>query len=437
MSMIVAKFGGSSLANSIQFQKVSKIVKENKDRRVIIPSAPGKRDNKDFKITDLLYLCAEHVKQNLPFEELFTLVEERYSELVESLNLNISIEPMLRKIKDTIATGAGPDFTASRGEYINAIILAKLLGYEFVDAAEVIRFKNTGVFDKEETNRLLAIKAKEIEYMVIPGFYGADYNGNVITFSRGGSDVTGAIVAAALDAKLYENWTDVSGVMMADPRIVENPRSISKITYRELREMSNMGASVLHEDAVLPVKEKSIPIQIRNTNVPEDIGTFIIPDGENTQVIGSITGIAGKSGFTVVTIVKTKLQKEFGFYRRLISILEDLDIRLESMPMAADSVSIVIKTDQIQGKTEKLVYEINRQCDPEEVDISDEIALIGVIGTGMSKTVGMSAKIFTALSKGKVNIRMINQGSSEINVMIGVSEGDYKLAVKSIYKEFA
>lgn len=437
MSMIVAKFGGSSLANSIQFQKVSKIVKENKDRRVIIPSAPGKRDNKDFKITDLLYLCAEHVKQNLPFEELFTLVEERYSELVESLNLNISIEPMLRKIKDTITTGAGPDFTASRGEYINAIILAKLLGYEFVDAAEVIRFKNTGVFDKEETHRLLAIKAKEIEYMVIPGFYGADYNGNVITFSRGGSDVTGAIVAAALDAKLYENWTDVSGVMMADPRIVENPRSISKITYRELREMSNMGASVLHEDAVLPVKEKSIPIQIRNTNVPEDIGTFIIPDGENTQAIGSITGIAGKSGFTVVTIVKTKLQKEFGFYRRLISILEDLDIRLESMPMAADSVSIVIKTDQIQGKTEKLVYEINRQCDPEEVDISDEIALIGVIGTGMSKTVGMSAKIFTALSKGQVNIRMINQGSSEINVMIGVSEGDYKLAVKSIYKEFA
>lgn len=434
MNMIVAKFGGSSLANSVQFQKVKNIVMDNKDRRVVVPSAPGKRDDKDYKITDLLYLCAEHVKQNLPFEELFGLVEERYKELVDNLDIELCIDDMLKGIKEKIKAGASASYTASRGEYINAIILSKLLGYEFVDAADVIRFKNTGVFDKEESNRLLKEKVEKTEYMVIPGFYGATYNGEIITFSRGGSDVTGSIVAAALDAKLYENWTDVSGVMMADPRIVKNPKPIKKITYKELREMSNMGASVLHEDSVLPVKEKDIPIQIKNTNSPKEQGTLIMPDKENIQAIGSITGIAGKSGFSVITIEKTKLQVEFGFYRRLLSILEDLDIRLESMPMAADSVSLVIKVEELQGKMEKLIYEINRQCDPEEIDVSDEIALLGVIGKGMSRTLGMASKIFTALSKGGVNIRMINQGSSEINIMIGVCEKDYKQAINAIYE---
>lgn len=441
-NIVVAKFGGSSLADAHQFEKVKNIIETNPERRYIIPSAPGKRHGKDYKITDLLYLCNTHVQQGIPFDDVFKIISERYKEIVEELSKKydqmkqLNIDSYLTTIKDEIANGASPDFTASRGEFLNGIILSTLLGYEFVDAQKIIFFNKFGSFDSLTTQKAIKNSLVNIEKAVIPGFYGSLPNGEVKTFSRGGSDVTGAIIARGVSASLYENWTDVSGFLMADPRIVENPHPIETITYRELRELSYMGATVLHEDSVFPVREAGIPINIKNTNRPSDPGTLIVDDASHISKCGSITGIAGKKDFTVIAIEKNMMNTELGFCRKLLSILETNGVAFENMPSGIDAVSLVIADSQIDNKLDDIIEEIHRQCKPDSIDVYPNMALIATVGRGMTQSKGVAAKIFEALAKNKVNVRMINQGSSEINIIVGVETTDFEKAVEGIYNAF-
>ena len=436
MSKVVTKFGGTSLANSDQFRKVKSIITSDKNRKFVVPSAPGKRDGKDFKITDIFYLCHEHVKQGIAFDQVFKLIEERYIDLKHDLGINVDIESHLQQVKEDLADVKSPDFAASRGEYLNGILLADFLGYEFIDSAELIKFNSYGRIDLDETEKKFKELVTDDKGYVIPGFYGSMPNGDIKTFSRGGSDMTGSIVARCAGAVLYENWTDVSGFLMADPRIVKDPKPIDKITYKELRELSYMGATVLHEDCIFPIKDVSIPINIKNTNKPEDEGTFIISDREPVVHTGNITGIAGKRDFTVITIQKTLMNAEHGYCRRLLSILETNGISFESMPAGIDSVSLVIADSELQDKLDTIIREIENLCSPDSIDILPNMALVATVGNGMNKAVGVSSKIFTALAQEKINIRMINQGSSEMNVIVGVENDDFKTAVTSIYKAF-
>lgn len=434
--IIVAKFGGSSLADSGQFQKVKKIIESDSRRRYIVPSAPGKRNSKDYKITDLLYLCYTHVEQSIPFDDVFNIISDRYINIVKELNLNFDIESKLKEIKEKISQGASKDYTASRGEYLNGLILANYLGCEFIDASELIHFNKRGRWDFKKTDEAIKNKLSKIDRAVIPGFYGSTEDGEIKTFSRGGSDITGAIISSGVKAALYENWTDVSGFLMASPQIVENPKHIEKITYRELRELSYMGATVLHEESVFPVRKAGIPINIKNTNEPEHPGTLIIDDAGPAAYTGTITGIAGKKGFTVIAIEKTLMNAELGFCRRLLSILEMYGVAFENMPSGIDSVSLVIEDSQLEDKLDNIVEEIERQCRPDSIEVYPNMALIATVGRGMAQTKGISAKVFSALAEKKVNIRMINQGSSEINIIVGVENSHFEEAVRSIYKTF-
>ncbi|AAK78259.1 aspartate kinase [Clostridium acetobutylicum] len=436
MKIVVTKFGGSSLADSNQFKKVKGIIDSDANRKYIIPSAPGKRTNKDYKITDLLYLCNAHVKNGIPFDDVFKLISQRYTEIVSELNIDMDIAYYLEKVKKNIENGASSDYAASRGEYLNGVILAKYLNAEFIDAAEVIFFDKSGCFDEKKSYEKIKEKVLSCNKAVIPGFYGSSFNGDVKTFSRGGSDVTGSIISAGVNADLYENWTDVSGFLMADPRIVENPKTISKISYKELRELSYMGATVLHEEAIFPVKDSGIPINIKNTNKPSDPGTLILSDTHKEINLGTITGIAGKKNFTVIAIEKALLNSEVGFCRKILSILEMYGVSFEHMPSGVDSVSLVIEDCKLDGKCDKIIEEIKKQCNPDSIEIHPNMALVATVGTGMAKTKGIANKIFTALSKENVNIRMIDQGSSEINVIVGVETVDFEKAVKSIYNAF-
>ncbi len=436
MSKVVTKFGGTSLANSEQFRKVKSIITSDKNRKFVVPSAPGKRHDKDFKITDIFYLCHEHVKQGIIFDEVYKLIEERYIDLKHDLGINVDIESHLQQVKEDLADVKTPDFAASRGEYLNGILLADFLGYELIDSAELIKFNSYGRIDLDETEKKFKELVTDDKGYVIPGFYGSMPNGDIKTFSRGGSDMTGSIVARCAGAVLYENWTDVSGFLMADPRIVKDPKPIDKITYKELRELSYMGATVLHEDCIFPIKDVSIPINIKNTNKPEDEGTFIISDREPVVHTGNITGIAGKRDFTVITIQKTLMNAEHGYCRRLLSILETNGISFESMPAGIDSVSLVIADSELQDKLDTIIREIENLCSPDSIDILPNMALVATVGNGMNKAVGVSSKIFTALAQEKINIRMINQGSSEMNVIVGVENDDFNTAVTSIYKAF-
>ncbi|MDT8716307.1 aspartate kinase [Clostridium sp. 19966] len=439
---ITAKFGGSSLADAGQFEKVKSIIESDKNRRYIIPSAPGKRFSSDYKITDLLYLCHAHVQQGIPFNDVFEIISNRYKEIVSDLSKkysymnDLNIEEYLVAIKNNIQSGASADYTASRGEYLNAIILSKLLKFRFIDSAELVYFNKYGVYDAAKTQEAVAAKLVHINYAVIPGFYGTTHNGNIKTFTRGGSDITGAIIAKCTSSVLYENWTDVSGFMMTDPRIVDNPKPIDVITYRELRELSYMGAGVLHEEAVFPVREVGIPINIKNTNRPKDKGTLIVDDSQKSDNQHAITGIAGKKDFTVIAIEKHLMNIELGFCRKLLSILENNGIPFECMPSGIDSVSLVIEDKKLQDKLEDIIDEINRQCRPDSIDVYPNMALIATVGKGMSRKKGIASQIFTCLSENQVNIRMINQGSSEINVIVGVETEDFDTAIKSIYNRF-
>jgi len=428
MSTIVTKFGGSSLADANQFKKVKDIILSNDARRYVIPSAPGKRNSKDSKITDLLYLCHAHVSTGISFDEVFNHIKDRYCDIVIGEHLDI--------IKKDLEEGASSDYAASRGEYLNGLILANYLGFEFVDAKDVMIFNADGSLDSEATSSSLKSKLSKISKAVIPGFYGADIDSNIITFSRGGSDITGALVAASINADLYENWTDVSGFLMADPRIIKDPKPISKITYTELRELSYMGASVLHEDAIFPVREIGIPINIKNTNRPQDEGTFIVKDTDISTKPTTITGIAGKKDFTVISIAKASMNSELGFCRKLLSILEQHNISFENMPSGIDTVCLVISDSQLKHKKEAVVDEIKRTCNPDSIEIHPNMAMIATVGRGMAKQRGTAAKIFAALSKAEINIRMIDQGSSEMNILVGIGNDSFEKGIAAIYNAF-
>ena len=433
--IVVAKFGGSSLSDSSQFKKVRDIILSDRRRRFVIPSAPGKRFAKDYKITDLLYLCQSHVEQEISFDEVFKIICSRYKEIISDLGLDFDISPYLNEVKEKVANGATPDYTASRGEYLNGLILAKYLGFYFIDASDIILFNKRGRLDDKKTYELINEKLSSLENAVIPGFYGKSYTGEIKTFSRGGSDITGAIISCGVGAALYENWTDVSGFLMADPRIVKNPKHIKEITYRELRELSYMGATVLHEESVFPVRKAEIPINIKNTNQPEHCGTLILNSSldENGS---AITGIAGKKDFTVIAIEKTMMNQELGFCRKLLSIVESNGVSFENMPCGIDTVSLVIAKSELKDKLDNILDEIEDQLKPDSLLVYEDMALIATVGKGMISRKGVSAKIFKALGENDINVRMINQGSSEMNVIVGVENADFEKATRAIYDEF-
>ena len=431
----VVKFGGSSLASAGQFRKVADIIHADAERRFVVPSAPGKRFSNDIKVTDMLYGCYDLAEAGKNFKKELQAIKERYQEIIDGLGLKLSLEEEFKTIEQNFKNKAGNNYAASRGEYLNGIIMANYLGYEFIDSAEVIRFDENGEFDSETTNEILSKRLQGKENAVIPGFYGAYADGTVKTFSRGGSDITGSIVARAVKADVYENWTDVSGFLIADPRIIENPQGIDTITYRELRELSYMGASVLHEDAIFPVRREGIPINIRNTNCPEASGTWIVESTcQKSKFV--ITGIAGKKGFCAVNIEKAMMNSEIGFGRRVLQAFEDYGISFEHVPSGIDTLTVFVHQDEFMDKEQKVVSAIHRLADPDSVDIEADLALIAVVGRGMKSTRGTAGRIFSALAHANVNVKMIDQGSSELNIIIGVANEDFETAIKAIYDIF-
>ena len=436
MGLKVVKFGGSSLADANQFRKVAAIVKADPNRRFVIASAPGKRFSADVKVTDMLYRCFEMVRNHEDITEYYQRICDRYNGIISDLGLNFDISGELDYIKNAILHHSGRDFAASRGEYLNSLILAKYLGFGFIDAESVIFFRENGAFDDERTNEEMKKELQKHQYAVIPGFYGVMPNGTIKTFSRGGSDVTGSIVARAAEAEIYENWTDVSGCLMADPRIVKDPLPIKTITYSELRELSYMGASVLHEDAIFPVRYAGIPINIRNTNEPEAPGTMIVASTNDYDSEHIITGIAGRKGFSVVTVEKDMMNSEIGFGRRVLDVLEDNDISFEHLPSGVDTMSVIVSTAYLDARRERVIASINKRCRPDSIVVEDGLALLAVVGRGMVKSKGTAARVFSAISAADINIRMIDQGSSELNIIVGVEERDLEKALNAIYGEF-
>lgn len=431
----VVKFGGSSLAGAAQFEKAGQIILSDKDRRYVIPSAPGKRDDKDNKVTDLLYKAYSIAEEDEDFSEVFSEIEERYNSIIQGLGLEIRLDKEFSRIKEDFKSKKGRDYAASRGEYLNGLLLADYLKYTFVDAAEVVFFAEDGSFDSQKTYKVMHDRLKDIEYAVVPGFYGSNPDGSIRTFSRGGSDVTGSIVARSVKADVYENWTDVSGFFVADPRIIVDPENIEMITYTELRELAYMGASVLHEDAIFPVRREGIPINIRNTNKPEDKGSWIVQStGQKSRF--TITGIAGKKGFCSVNIEKDKMNSEVGFGRKVLQAFEDNEISFEHMPSGIDTMTIIVHQDEFIEKEQSVVSEINRLTHPDSIDIEADLALIAVVGRGMKSSKGTSGRIFSALAHANVNVKMIDQGSSELNIIIGVKNEDFENAIRAIYNIF-
>ena len=435
MSLKVLKFGGSSLADAAHFRAVADIIKAEPDRRYIVASAPGKRMSGDTKVTDLLYKCYELATNEEDITEVFEEIKSRYNDIIKDLGIELDLTEVFEKIRMSLLHSSGRDYIASRGEYLNAMILAKFLGFDFIDAKKVIFFKEDGSFDSEKTNDVLREYLLKHEYAVIPGFYGSMPNGTIKTFSRGGSDITGSIVARAASATLYENWTDVSGFLMADPRCIDDPKAIDKITYKELRELSYMGATVLHEDAIFPVRYSKIPINIRNTNRPDDKGTFIVPQTDDVSD-DVITGIAGRTGFSTITIEKDMMNAELGFGRRVLQAIEENGISFEHFPSGIDTMSVVVSSKELHEKRADVMADICKAVDPENIFVEENLALIAVVGRGMVKAKGTAARIFTALANAGVNIRMIDQGSCELNIIVGVDSNDYITALRAIYNEF-
>ena len=435
MEVKVAKFGGSSLADAGQFKKVADIVKADDKRKFIVASAPGKREKGDIKVTDMLYDCYDKAVNDEPFEDLLAQIKERYDGIISELGVDIELDDDFDKIKASFTNMAGRDYAASRGEFLNSKILAAYLGYQFLDAAKYIFFDDAGKYDWDKTRAKLRPKLEESENAVIPGFYGSMPNGTIKTFSRGGSDITGSIVARAAQAELYENWTDVSGFLIADPRVVKDSEPIKTITYAELRELAYMGASVLHEDAIFPVRSAGIPINIRNTNRPQDHGTMIVSEtAEKPEHI--ITGIAGKKGMSVITIEKDKMNSTVGFGRNVLRSLEKNDVSFEHMPSGIDTMSVIIQTDALTGKETAILDEIHSRVHPDQLYIESDLALITIVGRGMKSTRGTAAILFKALAESRVNVKMIDQGSSELNIIIGVAEEDFEVAMRAIYDAF-
>lgn len=433
--MKVCKFGGSSLADAGQFNKVRQIIQADPQRVFIVPSAPGKRYADDTKVTDLLYAYHAAVSAKNDADVIFDELRKRFTSLRDDLALSTDIEAQLDTIYLNVKNGASVDYTVSRGEYLNGILMADYLGFDFIDPAEAIFFNVDGVYESEKTRTVMRGRLRHTKQAVIPGFYGSMPDGQIKTFSRGGSDITGAIVARSARADVYENWTDVSGVLMADPRIVENPKVIKKITYRELRELSYMGASVLHEDAIFPVFKANIPINIKNTNNPDDPGTMIVPN-VNDDDTDTITGIAGKKGFSVIAVEKANMNAELGFGRRMLTALEKNNMRFEHMPSGIDTLGVVLANSEIEGKQPQLLDDVYNLCEPDSLEVFRGLALIATVGRGMISTIGVAGRLFTALAENNINIRMIDQGSSEINIIVGVDEKDFEKAIRAIYNAF-
>lgn len=431
----VVKFGGSSLASSQQFKKVGEIIHAEESRKYIVPSAPGKRFSDDIKVTDMLYECYTAAVKGKDYKPLLENIKKRYYEIINELGLDLSLEKEFSIMESGFVGKAGRDYAASRGEYLNGIVLANYLGFEFIDAAEVIFFDDNGNFDADKTNEILSERLSKVAYAVIPGFYGSMPNDTIKTFSRGGSDVTGSIVAKAVKADLYENWTDVSGVLVTDPRIIDNPKVINTITYKELRELSYMGASVLHEDAIFPVRKEGIPINIKNTNAPSDPGTMIV-ESTSMKPEYTITGIAGKRGFTVVTIEKDMMNSELGFGRRVLEEFEKNGVSFEHMPSGIDTMSVVVHQAEFGKKEQEILAGIHRNTHPDSIEIESDIALIAVVGRGMKATRGTAGRIFSVLAHAHVNVKMIDQGSSELNIIVGVEDSDFEKAIQAIYDIF-
>ena len=432
----VVKFGGSSLANAEQFQKVGDIIRSEESRRYVVPSAPGKRFSADTKVTDLLYACYDKAEAGEDFSDILTEIKSRFYEIIKGLNLDLSLEEEFRQIEADFKAHAGKEYAASRGEFLNGKVMAAYLGYEFIDSATVIRFDKNGNFDADKTDKLLAKRLQKCERAVIPGFYGGMEDGTVKTFSRGGSDVTGSLVAKAIHADIYENWTDVSGFLVTDPRIVENPAVIETITYRELRELSYMGATVLHEDAIFPVRKEGIPINIRNTNRPEDKGTFIV-ESTCRKPKYVITGIAGKKGFCSINIEKSMMNSEVGFGRKVLQILEDLNIRWEHMPSGIDDLSIIIRERELTPiKEQEILSYLTRELGVDEVEIEHGLSILMIVGENMKDHIGVTATAAKALSEKHINLEMISQGSSEVSVMFVIETEQEKAAVRALYDAF-
>lgn len=430
----VVKFGGSSLANAEQFMKVGAIIREEPARKFVIPSAPGKRFSGDTKVTDMLYSCYDAAGQD-DFDEQLNGIKQRYQDIIDGLGLSLSLEQEFDTIRKNFLAQAGRDYAASRGEYLNGIVMSAYLGFEFVDAAEVVRFREDNTFDDVTTNNLLSERLKESNGAVIPGFYGAREDKTIVTFSRGGSDITGSLVALAVQANIYENWTDVSGFLIADPRIVKNPKSIETITYKELRELSYMGASVLHEDAIFPVRKAGIPINIRNTNRPQDKGTLIV-EGTCRQPKYTVTGIAGTDGFASITIEKAMMNSEIGFCRKVLQVFEENDISIEHMPSGIDTMTIFVHKDVFEEKEQQVLAGIHKAVQPDHIELESDLALIAIVGRGMRATRGTAGRIFSALAHAHINVKMIDQGSSELNIIVGVRHDDFKNAIRALYKIF-
>jgi len=437
LECIVTKFGGSSLANDEQFRKVRSILELEPTRRYLVPSAPGKRFPSDEKVTDLLYLCYDLASRGQPIDDQFVKIRERYLSIAQMLHLKVDIQSALEEVARGIAGGKSRDWCASRGEYLCGLLIADYLGWKFVDAAEGIRFREDGTLDAEKTQELLSALLKDGQSSVVPGFYGAREDGEVVTFSRGGSDITGALVARAVNADVYENWTDVSGFLMADPRIVESPAEISSITYKELRELSHMGASVLHEDAMFPVHQAGIPTNIRNTNKPYHPGTLISKNAPNEVSVPTITGIAGHKGYSVIYVEKNMMNSEVGFGRKVLSVLEEYGISFEHMPTGIDSMCVVVNSEKLAPHREEVLTRMEELVRGSgSVAVNDNMAIIATVGRGMVHNCGTAARLFSAMSRARINVRMIDQGSSELSIIVGVNESDFEATIRAIYHEF-
>lgn len=433
--MKVLKFGGSSLADAKQFQKVKDIILSESSRRYVVASAPGKRFSDDEKVTDLLYKCYNN-KDNESCDAIFDKIASRYHEIINDLGLDFSIDDDLAQIKHELKVRPSVDYMASRGEFLNSKILAVFLNFDFIDAAGHIFFKEDGSLDLDKTAKVFGEELKKHEYAVIPGFYGSMPDGSIKTFSRGGSDITGSIVACAAQADIYENWTDVSGMLMADPRYVENPRTIDYITYRELRELAYMGASVMHEEAIFPVRVSNIPINIRNTNAPDKAGTMILSKLKEGTPTRTVTGIAGKPGFSTIYVEKDLMNSEIGFGRRILQVLENHSLSFEHIPTGIDVLSVIVSTESLTPCREQVIEEIKEAVNPDSVSIEDGLALIAVVGNGMINKIGVSGRLFSAIGRASINIRMLDQGSKGLNIILGVDEENYIPALNAIYKEF-
>ncbi len=434
MGIIVAKFGGTSLASATQIKKAADIIRANPDRRYLVASAPGKRDKQDTKVTDMLYRVYELASAGQSFTAELAAVQARYEEIAAGLGVFFDAAGEIEQIAAAVARIPNRDYLASRGEYLNSKLIASYLGFAFVDAADYIRFDENGKFDSELTHRILGKALEKHDYAVIPGFYGALPDGSVHTFSRGGSDVTGAIVARAVGAELYENWTDVSGMLAADPRIVDDPRPIDYISYKELRELSFMGASVLHEDAVFPVRKAGIPINIRNTNRPDDVGTMIVAHVPEEVPTHRVTGIAGQKGFSSIHIEKSMMNTEVGFGARLLQIFAENNVPFEHAPTGIDEMAVIVGTKELNLVRDKVLTEIRKQLDPDDITVEDGMAIIAVVGRGMQKVRGTAGTIFNALGLNRINVHFIDQGPSEIDIIIGVDERDYEESIRAIHR---